>query len=129
MAWVRDPLGHARLKRAKLGWFLGLVATGPPDQEVGCGDAALAQPLAVVRIDRADRCRDLLGHLEDRGCELGSGVAVLVTVEERRPAPEEIAEALQLHSQRSARGGSAARSPASLELDVQPDLDACVEQR
>src|SRR3954447_22804052 len=88
MAWVRDPLGHARLKRAKLGWFLGLVATGPPDQEVGRGDAALAQPLAVVRIDRADRCRDLLGHLEDGVGELGGGVALLVTFRNEGQRPK-----------------------------------------
>src|SRR3954454_15301260 len=129
MPRMRDPLGHPRLERPQLGRLLWLVAAGPADQQVRCVDAAFAQPLAMVRVDRADRCRDLLGHLEDGRRELGTCVAMLVTVQERGPAPEEIAEALELYTEGRSGGGAAARPPAALELDVQPDLDPGVEQR
>ena len=50
------------------------------------------QPLPVIRIDRADRNVDLLGHLEDGSGELRPRVAVVMPVEEGGPAAEEVAD-------------------------------------
>ena len=56
-------------------------------------------------------------------------MAILVAVAERGQAAEEINEAVELDPQRSARGRAAPRPPAALELDVEADLYAALEQR
>src|SRR5436190_23138302 len=83
----------------------------------------------MVGIDGSDRSTDLLCGLEHRSGELRAGVTVLVAVEEGGPATEQVAESFQLHAERGASGGSASRAPAALELEMQADLDAGVEQR
>src|SRR6266540_5527116 len=123
MAGVRNPLGDPLAERAQLRRLVGLVAAGAADQHVRRVDAALAQPLAVIGIDGADRGADLLRHLEDGSRQLRASVAVLVSVEERGPAAEDVAEPLELDPERGAGRRPAPRAPAPLELDVQADLD------
>ena len=85
--------------------------------------AALAQPLAVVLVDRAHRHLHLLGGLEHRRRQLGSRVAVLVPVDVGGPAVEEVREAVDLDAQVVRAGAPLRGAPAALELEVQADLD------
>jgi hypothetical protein len=129
MTRVDHPLGDAQRRVPHLGRLRLTLALGAADQEVRGVDAALPQPLAVVRIHRPDRRPDLLRRLEYGRGQLRPCVAMLVAVQECGPATEQVAEPLQLDAQRRSGGCPAPRPPAPLELDVQSDLHPGLEQR